>query len=440
VSSYTRRSGLALIASGVGVSVLETLGATQIVADRNGAVTVASDDNALIGLDGLDEGTVYEEPSDVTITNNTGVDLTGTNEISVVAGDLMLRENEQDDSTTTLSPGTIAAGDTYAFQIVTASDRTGKVTDDVVVDLERPDGVSVRAERTVTVEFKVSARLVYGVGEDLRVYDAVQDLVKNPSDTGSIDAIGATAADVTGDGSVDIPYVDNNDLYITSVGGSNTQIPIGNKPKPNKQKTRLSVGRWPPASLSGPLVFFADHKGKSIYVVDSSGATEEIASPGDGVGGVSGVADIDGDGETEMVFLDGSQQLQYLEQDGTTTAIPNGGVGSNNSAGFGPPVDFTGNGTLRIPFVDGSNQPALVDHAGNKVALAGGVAKKAAVGPVDIDSDGDLEFMYIGNSSGDIEYIDDVGGSNAPTTASIDGSTVAPDEKLGLNSGVELVE
>jgi len=403
---------------------------------------IAGDSSAYIGINELDPAKVYKEPHDVTITNSTGINLDGSNQIATVAGDLLVRESSSDPDTQTIDPGTLNDGDSYSFQIILGSGKSGQVTDDVVIHLEDTDGSSVDIERTTTVEAKTSARLSYGRSSDIRVYNAVQDAEEDPQDNGSVEAIGANAADILGNGDTDIPYSDGSDMFVTYVGASSeTRIysPSGSDPGILTSKTRLSVGPWPPASLSGNMVMFADDGKNHIYGVDENGNTEQLTpgSYGNGAEGASGVADIDGDGKVELVFVDSSQQLRYLNQDNTVNKINNGDIGSNVSSGFGQPADFTGNGSPRVPFVDGSQNPALVDDAGNKETLnSSGVARKAAVAPVDIDDDGVLEFMFVGDSAGKIRWIDDVGGSNTVKgPLSVGGTEIVPDEDLGLNSG-----
>jgi hypothetical protein len=160
-----------------------------------------------------------------------------------------------------------------------------------------------------------------------------------------------------------------------------------------------------------------------------------LLPPPNGCGGVAGVNDIDDDGSDEMVFVDSSQQMRYLEQDGTTVKIQNGDVGSDKSAGFGSPADFDGDGVPEVPFIDGSNIPAVVTADGTKTKLnADGIAKKAAIAPVDLDGDGTPEFTFLDIDSGEIRYIDDVLGSNTVKTLYINGSPVAPLVRTGLNT------
>jgi hypothetical protein len=445
VSEYTRRGALALIAGGSITLIVGSDGNPNAELKRTSDIDIAPDVSGLLELSGLKQGKVYDEPNEVTVTNSLGKDFDGSNTIYTVTGDLELRENPSGNISQTLSPSSLNAGDSYSFEIVLASGQSGNVTDDVVVDLNSSDGSSVRVERTITVNQKTSGRLVYGRSSDLRVYNAVQNNESDPPDNGFVEAIGANAADVLGNGDVDIPYSDGTDIFVTSAGSaSDTKVysPSGTDPAVLTSKTRLSVGKWPPSSLSGNLILFADANTNHVYGVNKNGNVDQLTpgSYGNGANGASGVGDIDADGQTELVFVDSSQQLRYLEQNGNTQKISNGGIGSNNSAGFGPPADFTGDGKVRVPFVDGSQNPALVDAAGNKDILnSSGIAKKAAVAPVDIDGDDELEFLFLGNSSGKIRWLDDVGVSNTQKgPLSVGGTQIIPDEKLGLNSGVDL--
>lgn len=104
-----------------------------------------------------------------------------------------------------------------------------------------------------------------------------------------------------------------------------------------KSSSRNAISEWPPASFSGNIVLVADQNG-NILGIDPSGnptspttVTEQIASPGNGCSGIVGVRDVDADGSVEIVFIGGSAQLRYLNQDGTTKKVSNGGVGVNKT-------------------------------------------------------------------------------------------------------------
>jgi hypothetical protein len=441
---------LLLLGAGfAGGSILSTEAGLSITGNRVAQVKAESDPNGLIQIvdsdntqdTGLDGTKVYKEPHQITITNATDYDLTGNNKIESSNGDLRFRDTGSSTSgDQTRSIVDLYPSDSTDIEILTAPDRSGKVTDTVTLQLEGSSGFFFETQRAITVEFKSNGQLIYAVNEgDIKVYDAVSDTLHDPPQTKNADAVGARAADIVGDSNADIPYLnenENEDVYATTVGkSSDTAIDKGQLPQLKKQETRVALRKWPPANLSGNLMLVADNNSSRIIGIDGSGNTETIAVPPNGCDGVAGVNDIDGDGADEMVFADSSQEMRYLEQDGTTVKIENGGVGFDKSTGFGPPADFDGDGVPRVPIIDGSNNPAVVTADGNKTVLnPNGIAKKAGIAPVDIDGDGVLEFMYLDSSSGKIKYIDDVLGSNKIETLLINGSTVTPLERVGLNT------
>jgi len=459
----TRRRLLLLAGAGLaGAGVTGTGAFESVTGDRVTNVSTASDQNALLGLSEFKENPVYKEPHEVTVTNQTGSALTDNlvrSDINGGNGDLEFRDVGGSNSTTNKALGDLSQSESDSFEIVTASDESGEVTDTVTLEYAAPGDITVTVVRDITVKFKSAAQLVYAVDTnnqdgDIRVYDAVNDVLNKPPQSVKADAIGAKATDFVDDRNADIAFVSredgeqgDNDVHATWEGASgDVALGKGTNPELKKEGTRLTVEPWPPSSLSGPLVLAADHNASKIVGIDGNGDTDIIATPGNGCGGVAGVEDIDDDGSVELVFVDGSQQIRYLEQDGTTTEVENGGVGSNNSTGFGSPAVFPGSppGTPsdlpEIPLIGGSNEVALMTYDGTKTVLASG-AKKAAIAPADLDVDDDLELAFLGSNSGQIKYVDNIRGETSSTsppnetkTLQVNGSPVAPLEKVGLNS------
>ena len=459
----TRRRLLLLAGTGLaGAGVTGTGAFESVTGERVTDVSTASDQNALLGLSGFKEhpDSVYEEPQEVTVTNQTESALNDNrvrSDINGGNGYLEFRDVGDSNSTTNKPLGDLSTSESDSFEIVTAPDESGEVTDTVTLEYAAPGDISITVVRDITVKFKSAAQLVYAVNADIqkgdmRVYDAVNDVLNKPPQSVKADAIGAKATDFVGDRNADIAFVSkgSTDVYATWEG-ANGDIALGKdkKPKLRKKKTRLTLRTWPPSSLSGALVLAADSN-SNIVGIDGNGDTDTIATPPNGCDGVAGVKDIDGDGNLELVFVGSSQQIRYLEQDGTTTKVQNGDVGSSSSTGFGSPAVFPGSpgsGTSsnlpEIPYVDGSNNVALVTYDGTKMVLASGVAKKAAIAPIDIDGDGDLEFAFLGSSNGKIKYVDNIRGetnstrpSNETKTLQVNGSSVVPLERVGLNSKV----
>lgn len=290
--------------------------------------------------------------------------------------------------------------------------------------------------------------LVYVVGGNLRAYYPLEDtdgLVQNAQNVGVI----GDADNVVGGSNPDVPYTSQkSEVYAAELKGTTNQLLYAGKfrgtgTSPLKSGSRNAIGKWPPSSFSGNIVVVAD-KQSNILAINPNGdpnspntVTEVLATPGNGCNGIAGVKDIDGDGSVEIVFTGGSQQLRYLEQDGTIQKISNGGIGSSTGIGVGLPADF-GRGKIEIPLVDGSNNAALVDYQGNKTILKSGVAAKSPVAPVNVNGDTTREYVFTDSGTGEVHYIEDIGGSNTEQTLLAEGSTITPDQGPGLAVGNDL--
>lgn len=290
--------------------------------------------------------------------------------------------------------------------------------------------------------------LVYVSGDTIRAYYPIENTDQSVQTTDKAEIIG-DADSVIGSSNADVPYTtQKGDVHATELKGTANQLLYdgktqGSGAKVAKSSSRNAIGEWPPASFSGNIVLVADQNG-NILGIDPGGTptspstvTEQIASPGNGCSGIVGVRDIDDDGSVEIVFIDGSAQLRYLEQDGATQKVSNGGIGVNNGPGVGLPADF-GRDKIEIPFVDGSNNAALVDYQGNKTILKSSVAAKSPVAPVDVNGDTVREYVFTDSSAGEVHYIEDIGGSNTEQTLFAEGSTITPDQGPGLAVGNDL--
>jgi len=227
----------------------------------------------------------------------------------------------------------LASGENREISVSTTSTETGEVSDFlrfVATSLEY--GTNIEATRRLTLKSESAGAdrglLIYAVktsqsNGDIRVYNPATDTVSNPPQSRPASALGDTA-DIVGDSAVDIPYLTKqgkNRVYATTVGeSSDTQIPKQNSAKPKidpNKPTRIAVGEWQPADLSGKLILAESNQG-NIAGIDADGNAEVIARPGNGCSAVMGVADVDDDGSDEIIFFDGSQEIRYLNQDGST--------------------------------------------------------------------------------------------------------------------------
>ena len=253
--------------------------------------------------------------------------------------------------------------------------------------------------------------------------------------TTDVAAVGGLGADVSGDGTADIPYVDTTGtIRVVDADGDATVLATSSDIGGTiaTDETRLTTGTWQGSPTS---VFFVDQNHDTLYRVASGGSPHIVATPGNGVQSVTGIGDIDGDGTAELVFADGSQQLRYLEPTGSTSNVVDGQTGSNNGIGAGSLADFDGDGTTAVVAVDGSNDIKInrQPSGGGTTILSGPDAAKAPVTAVDVDGDNALEIVYVAASGGDLRYVDDPLGS--PSTADLSdagGNSVSGSDETGV--------
>ncbi|MFC6975471.1 FG-GAP-like repeat-containing protein [Halomicroarcula sp. GCM10025709] len=163
------------------------------------------------------------------------------------------------------------------------------------------------------------------------------------------------------------------------------------------------------------MFFVNDTSPSAIYRATPAGGGTVVAAPGDGANAVVGPGDIDGDGTDELVFVDASQTVQYLEPGGSVqdTSVS---LGSSTGIGAGTMADFDGDGAVRVASVDGGNDIVLTDDTGGDTVTSGDVtggsaptAQKATTAAADVDGDSTPELVYLEESTGDVKYLDDIG-------------------------------
>jgi len=258
------------------------------------------------------------------------------------------------------------------------------------------------------------------------------------SATTTLAALGPSTADLTGDGRVDVPFVtDGGKLKLTDGTNATTTIATSSDIPGNIEpsKTRLAVGTWNGSATS---VFFVDENHDTMYRVRPGESPTEVVSPGDGAQAIIGLGDIDGDGTDELVFADASQQLRYVEPNGTVRNLDNGQAGSNNGIGGGAIVDFDNDGVDSVVTVDGSNDvkitsEPIADGGEGTTIISAADAKKAPVTIADVDGDTDQEIVYVGETAGKLKYIDDVrDGNDIAFLRDDDGDKVDGSDEVGV--------
>lgn len=282
-----------------------------------------------------------------------------------------------------------------------------------------------------------STRVLF-VDDDTGYLMSVSQSGSRTFDTTDVTVLGPRRVDFDGDARDEVPFVDSNGALrvIDTKNRTRTWRTNSSKYAPVTSNSLLGVGAW---SDPQQAILYANDTRTGLYgAEDPSGPSTELHTSGNGVESVAGVADIDGDGKDELVFGDNSQQLRYVDDNGTEVKISNGGFGANTGVGIGTPRDFDGDGKARVPFVDGSNNLKLVDASGNVTVVIDSNTQsvdKTSVAVTDWDDDGELEIMFL--SGGELYYADDVtsGGDPVKVTADLDGDGTAGvdvDTSVGL--------
>ena len=253
-------------------------------------------------------------------------------------------------------------------------------------------------------------RLVFAQDGDLRSLGQGRDLVFSYGVEESVKAVGPSTGNFDDDGAIEIPVVvkapnqNGNELVLVDNSGD-----VGETRIEGVKSGRISVGSFRGSPES---VFFIEQGTERIsrFTPETEQGRTQVKDVK--AKAIAGIADIDSDGGTELVFGGNSPSgnsgtINYIDDSGSLEAT---GVqfGSNNGAGVGRPADFDGDFRARIPIVDGNQDIALVGDTGSTTVLTSGApAKKAPLGTTDWDGDGDLEIMFIGTDN-ELKYVDDV--------------------------------
>jgi len=225
--------------------------------------------------------------------------------------------------------------------------------------------------------------------------------------------VGPLAVNLDDDPEGEIPYVNSSgSLNVVDINGEDRQLVDGAQ----SDFSKLAVGRWQDSRLS---VFYVNDSTNNIDRVTARGRRETVATvTADAVGGI---ADIDGDGNDELVYGGDSpggisDTVNYVDDDGTAegTGVSYGVNGS--AVGLGEPANFNGSQGDRVPIVDGSNNIVLVGAGGETEQLTStGSAAKAPLAALDWDADSRPEILYV-ESNGNLRFLDDVTRANSITT------------------------
>lgn len=278
------------------------------------------------------------------------------------------------------------------------------------------------------------------IGTGVVFVDESSGYLRSSDEDENIDAfdparIGPAEVDFDADGRVEIPHVSGSDtIRLIDVTNESTTLPSGDIDTTGR--SRLAVGTWNGSPVS---VFYA---GDGTINRTTPGARSPVrlnATAAYGVRAPVGPADIDNDGSTEFVYVDGGGTLRALENASDTDPERVGSDGLVSGGGVGPAHDFDGDGAASIPFVDDDGNVTLIDGTGSRIDLfaAHGISDgdpvdAASMAVRDVNDDGDAEIVYL--RSGRPYFLENVG------NGSVREQLLEPDGDLGSSDTVDASE
>jgi hypothetical protein len=298
-------------------------------------------------------------------------------------------------------------------------------------DFEYSDSVDVR------IPFSGVGSTVYAVNPSGRIIavDGNASSVATYTGTTGVSVLGPASVSVDNDGATEVPYVNaTGALQLTEPPGpGDTLVPSG----VDSSGSRLAVGRWDGSPTS---VFYVNNDAIFRATKQSGSVITSLVrdlSTSDGVTAIAGIADIDNDSNKELVHVDGSQTVRYLDSVTPGCGGPGGGscpkMGVNpdvqtsgGGVGVGPPVDFDGDGSASLVATNTDGPPAKLKLIGTDTASGESTQTITSVNDVaaapmtiaDVDSDGLPEIVYVQDTStlpsdrGYVKYVDDVRNGN----------------------------
>lgn len=246
-------------------------------------------------------------------------------------------------------------------------------------------------------------------------------------------AVGPKQVDLDGDGVREIPYVDSSNRLRIVDGSGEVQTLANDAAKSPIQKstgTVVAIAEW-----RGEIsVFYLNtsdlgpNDEATIYRVGLDGDQQQVIANGNAVEAtaITGVGDVNDDGDADLVFVGISQNINYIDDDQVTDTGEN--VDTGSGIGVGAPREFDASEVDRVPFVESNTVKLLNEANGTVTSLAAG-AEQTFVTGVDWTGDDTLEVVYVDATDGTLKYVT-IGGSTG-TITDTNGNTITVDTGAG---------
>ncbi len=213
-----------------------------------------------------------------------------------------------------------------------------------------------------------------------------------PLDVGGIVNYGSAVGDFDGDGLEDVAAAGFGSV-LHVVNGQGTELPGWPQTLPSRPGGGIVAGRLVPGGT--PAIIAPGWDG-SVYVYDTDASLIGQYSAGASLRTTPALADLDGDGDLEILVGDSSGNMHAIHHDGSP-------VGGNWPVELGgvqdcPPVfaDLDGDGESEVVMTNNAGEVLATRWDGQPLSgypfgVSSQVRASASVG--DLDSDGDLEIV-----------------------------------------------